>query len=63
MLTFGYVAITAMMAQFLEIRAWHRDAILFYRMGDFYGMFFGDAVAAAAAVVTPPGTPYGTWSR
>ncbi|MGR3342165.1 MAG: DNA mismatch repair protein MutS [Paracoccaceae bacterium] len=39
-----------MMAQFLEIKAQHRDAILFYRMGDFYEMFFDDAVAAAAAL-------------
>ena len=39
-----------MMAQFLEIKAHHRDAILFYRMGDFYEMFFDDAVAAAAAL-------------
>jgi DNA mismatch repair protein MutS len=39
--------VTPMMAQFLEIKAQHRDALLFYRMGDFYEMFFDDAVAAA----------------
>ncbi|MCI5086595.1 MAG: DNA mismatch repair protein MutS [Rhodovulum sp.] len=39
-----------MMAQFLEIKAEHRDALLFYRMGDFYEMFFDDAVAAAEAL-------------
>ncbi|QDY70333.1 DNA mismatch repair protein MutS [Qingshengfaniella alkalisoli] len=39
-----------MMAQFLEIKADHQDALLFYRMGDFYEMFFDDAVAAAAAL-------------
>jgi DNA mismatch repair protein MutS len=39
-----------MMAQFLEIKAQHRDALLFYRMGDFYEMFFDDAVAAAEAL-------------
>ena len=39
-----------MMAQFLEIKESHRDAILFYRMGDFYEMFFDDAVAAASAL-------------
>ncbi|MEM9342424.1 MAG: DNA mismatch repair protein MutS [Pseudomonadota bacterium] len=39
-----------MMAQFLEIKADHRDALLFYRMGDFYEMFFDDAVAAAEAL-------------
>ncbi|MDR5652652.1 DNA mismatch repair protein MutS [Ruixingdingia sedimenti] len=39
-----------MMAQYLDIKAQHRDAILFYRMGDFYEMFFDDAVAAAEAL-------------
>ena len=40
-------AITPMMAQFLEIKAEYPDALLFYRMGDFYEMFFDDAVLAA----------------
>ncbi|MEX0348340.1 MAG: DNA mismatch repair protein MutS [Paracoccaceae bacterium] len=39
-----------MMAQYLDIKAAHSDALLFYRMGDFYEMFFDDAVAAAAAL-------------
>ena len=38
------------MAQFLEIKKSHRDALLFYRMGDFYEMFFDDAVLAAEAL-------------
>jgi DNA mismatch repair protein MutS len=42
--------VTPMMAQYLEIKAQHPDALLFYRMGDFYEMFFDDAVAAAAAL-------------
>ena len=41
---------TPMMAQYLEIKARHRDALLFYRMGDFYEMFFDDAIAAAEAL-------------
>ncbi|MEM6340793.1 MAG: DNA mismatch repair protein MutS, partial [Pseudomonadota bacterium] len=41
---------TPMMAQYLEIKAAHADALLFYRMGDFYEMFFDDAIAAAAAL-------------
>jgi len=41
---------TPMMAQYLEIKAAHPQALLFYRMGDFYEMFFDDAVAAAAAL-------------
>ena len=39
--------ISPMMAQYLAIKAGHPDALLFYRMGDFYEMFFDDAVAAA----------------
>ncbi|MEZ5750555.1 MAG: DNA mismatch repair protein MutS [Paracoccaceae bacterium] len=39
-----------MMAQYLEIKDKHPDALLFYRMGDFYEMFFDDAVAASAAL-------------
>ena len=39
-----------MMAQFLEIKSDYPDALLFYRMGDFYELFFDDAIAAAAAL-------------
>ena len=39
-----------MMAQYLAIKAEHPDALLFYRMGDFYEMFFADAEAASAAL-------------
>ncbi|WP_132463472.1 DNA mismatch repair protein MutS [Rhodovulum marinum] len=39
-----------MMAQYLEIKEAHPGALLFYRMGDFYEMFFEDAVAAAEAL-------------
>ncbi|MGB3314115.1 MAG: DNA mismatch repair protein MutS [Albidovulum sp.] len=39
-----------MMAQYLEIKGRYSDALLFYRMGDFYEMFFEDAEAAAAAL-------------
>ncbi|MBL3564161.1 DNA mismatch repair protein MutS [Rhodovulum sulfidophilum] len=39
-----------MMAQYLEIKSANPGALLFYRMGDFYEMFFDDAVAAAQAL-------------
>lgn len=42
--------VTPMMAQYLEIKASHPGALLFYRMGDFYELFFDDAVAAAQAL-------------
>ncbi|MDV7270580.1 DNA mismatch repair protein MutS [Thioclava sp. A2] len=42
--------VTPMMAQYLEIKEANPGALLFYRMGDFYEMFFDDAVAASAAL-------------
>ncbi|MEQ9260260.1 MAG: DNA mismatch repair protein MutS [Roseovarius sp.] len=39
-----------MMAQYMEIKAQYPQALLFYRMGDFYELFFDDAVAAAEAL-------------
>lgn len=36
-----------MMAQYLEIKSQYPDALLFYRMGDFYELFFDDAIKAA----------------
>ena len=42
--------LTPMMTQFLEIKADYDHALLFYRMGDFYEMFFHDAEVAAAAL-------------
>ncbi len=41
---------TPVMAQYLELKAQHPDAILFFRLGDFYEMFFEDAAAAAEAL-------------
>ena len=41
---------TPAMAQWFAIKADHPDALLFFRMGDFYELFFDDAIAAAAAL-------------
>jgi DNA mismatch repair protein MutS len=41
------VAATPMMAQYLEIKAANPGSLLFYRMGDFYELFFTDAEAAS----------------
>lgn len=41
---------TPMMQQYLEIKAQHQDYLLFYRMGDFYEMFFDDAIVASKAL-------------
>src|SRR6202049_581583 len=42
--------VTPMMAQYLEIKAGHPDCLLFYRMGDFYELFFADAEVASRAL-------------
>src|SRR5499433_3200978 len=41
---------TPMMAQYLEIKAANPDCLLFYRMGDFYELFFQDAEVASRAL-------------
>lgn len=43
-------SVTPMMAQYLNLKADHATEVLFYRMGDFYELFFDDAVQAAAAL-------------
>ncbi len=44
------VRLTPMMEQYIEIKAANVDSLLFYRMGDFYELFFDDAVEASAAL-------------
>ena len=39
--------LSPMMQQYLEIKKQHKDEILFYRIGDFYEMFFDDALTAS----------------
>ena len=39
-----------MMSQYLRLKRAYPECLLFYRMGDFYEMFFDDALAAAAAL-------------
>jgi DNA mismatch repair protein MutS len=41
---------TPVMRQFLAAKAAHPDALVFFRMGDFYELFFADAVTAARAL-------------
>ena len=58
----GDDGVTPMMVQYLEIRAQYPGALLFYRMGDFYEMFFSDAVLASEALdiaLTKRGTHLG----
>ncbi|SVC92099.1 uncharacterized protein METZ01_LOCUS344953, partial [marine metagenome] len=46
----GGMKSTPMLAQYFEIKKAHPDSLLFFRMGDFYEMFFEDAVAAAGVL-------------
>ena len=40
-------SVTPMMQQYLAIKEQHPDELLFYRLGDFYEMFFDDALTAS----------------
>jgi DNA mismatch repair protein MutS len=40
-------ALTPMMQQYVEVKEKYKDCILFYRIGDFYEMFFEDAITAS----------------
>lgn len=44
------MALTPMMRQYVEIKDKYQDCILFYRVGDFYEMFFDDAKEASRAL-------------
>ena len=41
------MALSPMMRQYLEIKEQYKDGFLFFRLGDFYEMFFDDAVKAS----------------
>ncbi|MEZ0259925.1 MAG: DNA mismatch repair protein MutS [Alphaproteobacteria bacterium] len=41
---------TPMMTQYMAVKEQHKDCLLFYRMGDFFELFFDDAIKAAAAL-------------
>ena len=41
------MALTPMMQQYMDVKSKYKDCILFYRLGDFYEMFFEDALTAS----------------
>ncbi len=47
LITYQAVSHTPMMRQYLALKAQHPDMLLFYRMGDFYELFFEDADKAS----------------
>ena len=50
-------ALTPMMQQYMEVKNQYKDCILFYRLGDFYEMFFDDALTASKVLeITLTGT-------
>ncbi len=56
------VGLTPMMKQYLEIKEEYFEEILFYRMGDFYEMFFNDA-KVASSVLDITLTKRGQWNN
>jgi len=44
------VQTTPVIQQYLDIKANHQDSLLFFRMGDFYELFFSDAEIASDAL-------------
>ena len=55
---------TPMMQQYLEVKESYKDCILFYRLGDFYEMFFEDAKTASKELeLTLTGKNCGTEER
>lgn len=42
--------LTPLMAQYKAVKAEHKDCLLFFRLGDFYELFFDDAIAASRAL-------------
>ncbi len=44
------MALSPMMKHYLEIKEKYKDCIVFYRLGDFYEMFFDDAIKASAVL-------------
>ena len=55
---------TPMMQQYLQIKEQNKDCILFFRLGDFYEMFFDDAkIASKELELTLTGRDYGEAER
>ena len=46
----GKTQLTPMLRHYMEVKSQHEDALVFYRMGDFYELFFDDAEKAAAVL-------------
>ena len=45
--------LTPMMKQYMETKSQYQDCILFYRLGDFYEMFFDDAPVSYTHLTLP----------
>ena len=56
--------VSPMMRQYLEIKKEHKDSIVFFRLGDFYEMFFEDANLVSEELgLTLTGKDYGQKER
>ena len=60
----GRMALSQMMQQYLDIKEQYKDALLFFRVGDFYEMFFDDAVLTSRELeLTLTGKDWGLSER
>ena len=55
--------LTPMMKQYMEVKKQSKDCILFFRLGDFYEMFFDDAQIASKELEITPGRDCGLEER
>ena len=44
---YNYESATPVIRQYLDLKATHQDSLLLFRMGDFYELFFEDAIKAS----------------
>ena len=49
-----------MMTQYFELKKQHKDEILFFRLGDFYEMFYDDAILASNCLLYTSPSPRDT---
>ena len=50
----NYNDLSPMMKQYYDIKMKYKDVLLFYRLGDFYELFFDDADIASRAIIKTP---------
>ena len=55
--------LTPLLRQYLEIKQQYNDCLIFFRLGDFYELFFEDAEIASKVLSITPNGPAKSWSN